>query len=119
MDNKPGKRNKLKVGDKVEVKRKKFNRMVDQIGSAYIKPATSCFDHKIDPEYYVEIQYLLLCKLGKMPLLGRVVGFGGSAYSPNSNRPLKDQKCVAVEFESTFGTWYTYLEERDLKKVKR
>lgn len=107
----PGKKNKLKMRDTVQIKQKEFNTILRWIPTAF---TTSCSEYgTVIPEHhFVEVHSLLDHTLRKVTPVGRVMGYGSEVEEQ------KDLLFVHVEFKSKFGKWAAFFDERDLKKLK-
>jgi hypothetical protein len=125
---KPGKKNKLKVGQKVRALPQLVDWFASHLTWSYGKKASGKDgygegEREIRVEDLPQVYVWIHSKLSKKMPIGIVSHFGNSDYSQKSGKPLAGRKCVWIDFkfktelgEATYGT---YVSERDLVLVKK
>jgi hypothetical protein len=101
--------NKLKIGDRVQIKKKAMKEILDMFVELHVIPG------KIELEWDDKVAFHAMMDdflKGHQPG-GRVVGFG--AQEDNDS----DRRCVQLVFAGKRDAWSHFYEEKDLKKVGR
>ncbi len=123
----PGKKNKLRVGNKVKAKPELIDWHVKHLswcfGSTHeLDNAYSKGEKEIKEENFGQVYLILKAKLsGEMPF-GTVTHFGSMDTCDDTGKLIEGRKCVWVKFKTKtkFGTfnYQAYFSESQLVKVK-
>lgn len=100
--------NKLKIGDKVQLKAKSHTWHTENINMVFLKPSSSEFEK----ENYEEIALLLLSKARRAKLKGKVLNYGATDGDYKDGRQY-----VRVEFSYKGMKTDFYCSENELKRI--
>jgi hypothetical protein len=119
MTDKKGKKNKLKIGDKVQATQNLVSYYVTHLNENFLVPSKTEFKE----ESYPDIANWLSAHLTKKLPKGKVIGYGATACYPSkkdSNKweDKKDELNVCVEFKMRYGKYRAYYSENNLKRIK-
>lgn len=117
IDIKKGKKNKLKIGDKVKAKQSLVDYQTSHICTSYSVPGENSYDRIIHKDHFQAIYLWLRAKLtGEMPV-GTV-----EHYGMDGDGKERGLKCVYIRFKvkTDIGTLVDdmYFGENDLEKIK-
>jgi hypothetical protein len=115
---KKGKKNKLKVEDKVQAKPELVKWYVEHLNELNLVPGHT---ELMEKDYGDVANWLSHYLTKKMPV-GKVLAYGAADIEPSKEDPnkwvdAKDLNNVYVEFKMRYGKYRTYVSERSLKKV--
>lgn len=119
MSYEKGKKNKLNLKDKVQIKAKTILWHVTHIVDNYSAPDESTFyKHEVREQDLYEIGSWIYSHQTKKPLYGKVVAYGAEDQDAVSNKEIQGLMNVKVEVLGKLGKFICYFSERNLKKVK-
>lgn len=115
-----GKKNKLKVGDAVQMKPERVKWEVEHMCEMNLVGGKGEFHSK---DYAFVAGFLHAEITQKMPK-GEVVGYGSTAEGPSKADPNKwveidGENCVKVQFRLKYGKYTHFYHERDCVKLKK
>lgn len=111
MENTKGKKNKLKINDKVEISSNCVAWFANHLVDNYSIKFDSYYGREIELKNLNEIHGWITAFLSKKNPIGKVVGYG-------SEDEFKGYNCIRVETKFKHGKISSYLSEKDLKKIK-
>lgn len=115
-----GKKNRLNINDKVEVKPSVAKWYVEHFNESFLRGS----DKEIEAEDYPTLAGWLHAHLtGVMPK-GKITGYGSLSYGPAKDKPeswvpIVGQNCVKVEVKLKYGKYTAYFNERDVKRISK
>jgi hypothetical protein len=115
-----GKKNKLKVGDAVQMKPERVKWEVEHMCEMNLVGGKGEFR----PKDYAFVAGFLHAEITQKMPKGEVVGYGSTAEGPSKADPNKwvvydGENCVRVEFRLKYGKCTHYYHERDCVKLKK
>jgi hypothetical protein len=113
-----GKKNKLRIGDKVEMTQEQIKFYCENINDLFLASTQT----ELEATDYASVAGFYHAILTGIMPKGKVLGFGATDSGPESKGShkwvdLKDQKTVRVTFKLKYGTYSAYFSERYLRKI--
>lgn len=119
MSYQKGKKNKLNIGDKVEIKPETIKYMTTNLIDAYSLPDESkYFKREIKGEHLPEAGSWIYSYVTKTPLYGKVQGYGATDYNDKTNKEVPGLQNIYLVVKGKLCSFTMYISERNVKKVK-